>query len=324
MLRILLFILAFAVLAIAALAGLTYVTGRSLPAAELEAAYLNADTDRFVDVAGARVRVREEGPQNAAETIVLLHGFTSSLESFDAWAADLSQDYRVVRYDLLGHGLTGPDPSDDPRYAIPERVAFLGEVLDALNIDRAVLAGNSLGGAIAWRYAADHPERVDGLVLISAAAFALGEVGDEPGTLAFHEALAFRYPTPFVASTFAKAVYADVDALPEGRIEVMRDMMRREGNGEAFLAHIDEFTLPDPTADLQRVSDRALVLWGEGDAFMAVAEHGERMVETLSDACLEVVEGAAHVAHEDKPEETLAVVRAFLEGGCSAVGGGQG
>ncbi|HXI87358.1 MAG TPA: alpha/beta fold hydrolase, partial [Parvularculaceae bacterium] len=129
-----------------------------------------ADGDRFLSIAGARVRVREEGPPDAP-VLFLLHGFTHSLESWDGWSRTLAKRNRVIRYDLLGHGLTGPDLKK--RYAPVARAAFLGEVMDALGVDAASVAGNSLGGLAAWRFAADNPARVKSLILISPGAYSI-------------------------------------------------------------------------------------------------------------------------------------------------------
>ena len=105
-----------------------------------------SEDDQWVDADGMTFRVREQGPENAP-VIVLIHGFSYSLESFDAWAENLASDYRVVRFDLPGHGLTGPDPQR--RYSVEQTVALTTSLLDALGHDDVVLAGNSLGGLVA-------------------------------------------------------------------------------------------------------------------------------------------------------------------------------
>ena len=156
------------VLSILALIGLGagYATWRAAqgePAAALEARYAGP-ADRFINIDGARVRVREEGPADAP-AILMIHGFTYSLETWDAWAEALKDDHRIIRYDLLGHGLTGPDPKE--RYAPAERAAFIGAVMDALDLPSAIIAGNSLGGLAAWRFAAASPARTDALILVS-------------------------------------------------------------------------------------------------------------------------------------------------------------
>ncbi len=299
-----------AIVAVAAAAGGVYLVRQAVAGiapAELEARYLT-DADRFVNVDGARVRVRTEGPADAP-VIVLIHGFTFSLESWDAWAADLSRDHRVVRYDLLGHGLTGPDPKQ--RYAVPERAAFLGQLLDAVGVEHATIGGNSLGGAIAWRYAAAHPERVDKLILVDAAVFAFNDVTDEPvEPPAAMKAFLTLAPEAGV-DQMSTLIYVDRSALPENRLALTRDLMRRRGNGDAFIAHIREFTMPDPTAELAKITAPTLILWGGSD-YVIPSAHAARVSAAIAGSRAVVYDGVGHAPHEEAPARTVADVRTFL------------
>ncbi|MEM9750140.1 MAG: alpha/beta fold hydrolase, partial [Pseudomonadota bacterium] len=169
-------IAATALVAVAAIALSYWSAGQGAAPTAIEARYITPG-DRFLDVAGAQIRIREEGPQDAP-ALLLLHGFLYSLETWDAWAERLSTDYRVIRYDLLGHGLSGPDTLE--RYAPKERAAFVGDVLDALSVERAIVAGNSLGGLAAWRFAATHPERVSALILVAPGGYSINGVSETP------------------------------------------------------------------------------------------------------------------------------------------------
>lgn len=282
--------------------------GRGLPAEEAEARYL-APADRFVMVDGAQVRVREEGPEGAP-VLVMLHGFTYSLESWDALAAELSEEHRVVRYDLLGHGLTGPDPRE--RYAPGERAAFAGRVLDALGVEDPVLVGNSLGGLVAWRLAAAEPDRLRALVLVSPGAYPMNGAGEEPAPVPPAVATYLRLAPMAGVEASAARVYADPGAVPPGRLEVLRDMMRREGNGEAFVRSLEEFALPDPERDLAGVAVPTLIVWGEEDQVIPASD-GERMARALPDARLVTYEGVGHVPQEEAPARLATDIEAFLD-----------
>ena len=295
---------------IAGAAGVFYWrASQGAPADSLEQTYFT-NADRFVDVAGARVRIREEGPADAP-VIVLIHGFTHSLETWDGWAAALKSDYRVVRYDLLGHGLTGPDPKE--RYAPAERAAFVGDVLDALDIDRAFIAGNSLGGLAAWRFAHDHPDRTAALILISPGVFSLNGVSDAPAEIpAAMKAYLMTAPEAGVTAS-AGIIYGDDSKLTSERLATMRDMMRREGNGAAMIKSLEEFTLPDPSALLTEIETPTLILWGEADAVIPI-EQGRRMKDLMPNTTLITYPGVGHAAQEEAPDETVADARAFLLG----------
>ena len=251
---------------------------------------------------------REEGPKDAP-ALILMHGFVYSLETWDAWAKTLSADWRVIRFDLAGHGLSGPDPQQ--RYAPEERAAFVGAVMDAIGIERAVIGGNSLGGLAAWRFAALQPDRVRALILVSPGAFPYNGVADVPASP--------PPPMKFFLSTAPEAgvrvalagIYGDDAKVTDAQVARMRDMMRQPGNGEAYIQSIEEFTLPDPSAALASISAPTLILWGAEDAVIP-AEQGRRLAAAIPDARLVEYPGVGHAAQEEAPEATLADVKAFL------------
>ena len=132
------------------------------PRAALEAEYAGPPSE-FIQVAGLRMHVRDTGPRDG-RVVILLHGLGSSLHTWEPWAQTLALRFRVIRYDLPGFGLTGADPTGD--YTDARSVAVLAALMDTLAVPRASLVGNSMGGKLAWQFAADHPDRVDRLVLI--------------------------------------------------------------------------------------------------------------------------------------------------------------
>ncbi len=274
----------------------------------VDSPYWNAATDRFVDVDGVTARVRVEGP-NDAPVLVLVHGFSHSLESWDGWAADLLADYRVVRMDLPGHGLTGPDPQQ--RYSVPQTVDFLAGLLDALEIEQAHLAGNSLGGLVAWRYAADHAGRVDRLVLVSPGGFSINGVTEDPVPVPIGVSFYLTQAPEAMVAAATGALYGDVSRLDPTVPERVHALMRREGVGEAMVERLEVFTLPAPEADLARVMAPTLILWGERDAMVPV-EHAALFEAVLPDARLVTYPDLGHVAQEEDPARTLVDVREFL------------
>ena len=126
---------------------------------------------QFVPLQGMQVHLRDEGPRDDPEPIVLIHGTSASLHTWDGWTDALKGQRRVIRMDLPGFGLTGPAPDGD--YSMTRYADFIAALLDQLGVRRAVLAGNSLGGGVAWRTAVQHPERVSRLVLVDASGYPL-------------------------------------------------------------------------------------------------------------------------------------------------------
>lgn len=294
-------------LAIAVIGVLGYSYWSSQTREEAAAAYLTAD-DRMMEIAGAKVRVRIEGPEDAPP-VILMHGFIYSLETWDAWAAALEADHRVIRFDLLGHGLSGPDPQQ--RYSPEERAAFLGDVMDALGVERAIIGGNSLGGLAAWRFAAAAPERVAALIMVSPGAYAAEGVGEGPVSPPPPLELFLRTaPDAGVAATLAN-IYGDDSKITPERIKLIGEMMRQPGNGEAFVQSVEEFSLPDPEPMLKSITAPTLILWGAADAIIPPGD-GRKMAAAIPNAKLIYYDGVGHTAQEEAPEETIADVRAFL------------
>ncbi len=274
----------------------------------VDSPYWSDDADRVVDVDGVSARVRVEGAEGAP-VIVLVHGFSHSLESWDGWAQDLSADYRVVRMDLPGHGLTGPDPQ--ARYSVPQTVDFLAGLMDALDIEQAHIGGNSLGGLVAWRYAADHPERVSSLVLVSPGGFSINGVTEDPVPVPMGVSFYLTQAPEAMVAAATGALYGDATRLDPSVPARVHSLMRREGVGQAMVERLEVFTLPDPEADLARMTAPTLILWGERDG-MVPAEHAGLFEAALPDARLVMYPDLGHVAQEEDPARTLIDVRAFL------------
>ena len=116
-----------------------------------------------------RLHVRDSGPRDAP-AIVMLHGFGASLHTWQAWAEVLQRDHRVIRFDLPGSGLSPPDPSG--LYTDARSMQLLLALMDQLGVPRASVVGHSIGGRLAWQFAAAHAHRVDKLVLLSPDGFA--------------------------------------------------------------------------------------------------------------------------------------------------------
>jgi pimeloyl-ACP methyl ester carboxylesterase len=300
-------ILPIALLALFATGAAVYTPDRSR--AELEARYLAASSDlRLVD--GVRLHVRDEGPRDAP-AIVLVHGLGASLHTWDPWVAALSATFRVVRFDVPGHGLTGPDPSGD--YSDERSHRLLAALLDSLALDHVTLVGHSMGGRLAWSFAAEQPERVAQLVLIAPDGFASpGFDYDRPADVpAVLGVMRWVLPRPLLRANLAPA-YADPSRLADSVARRNHDLMRTPGNRDALLTRLRQTVLTEPTARLARIAAPTLVLWGEDDAMIPVrnADDYARLVPNVTVVRLP---GLGHMPFEEAPTDALAPVRAFLD-----------
>jgi len=278
------------------------------PRAALEARYLNAPTD-YQLVAGIRLHVRDSGPRNAP-VVILLHGFGASLQTWEPWAERLSTDHRVIRFDLPGFGLTGPDPTGD--YSDGRSLHVLAALMDRLGVERASLIGNSLGGRIAWKFAAQNPDRVDKLVLISPDGFASPgfEYGKKPTLPLMMRVLPYTLPRALLRMSLAPA-YGDPKALTDATVTRYRDLMLAPGVRRAILARTEQVMLEDPVPSLRRIQAPTLLLWGEKDAMIPVTNAAD-YVRAMPHATLVSFPGLGHVPFEEAPALSLEPVRPFL------------
>ncbi len=276
--------------------------------AELEARYHVAPGD-YIECAGMRLHVRDTGRRDGP-VLIMLHGFGSSLDTWDAWATLLDPEYRVIRYDLPGFGLSGADPTGD--YSDARDLAVLAALMDRMGVARATLIGNSLGGKLAWLFAVRYPERVERLVLISPDGFASPgfEYGRKPSVPAMLKVLPYTLPSFMVRMSLAPA-YADSRALTDARVERYRDMMLAPGVRTAILARMQQVMLENPVPLLRRIAAPTLLLWGERDGMIPFS-NANNYLHDIPGSTVVALPGLGHVPMEEAPARSLEPVKAFL------------
>ena len=270
----------------------------------------------FVGVDGMKVHYRDQGPESPRRTLVLLHGTSASLHTWEGWAEALADEYRVVSLDLPGFGLTGPFVEHDD-YGMEAYVRFMKNALDALEVNQAVVAGNSFGGEVAWEMALALPERVRGLVLVNAAGYP-GEAESMPlgfrlASLPGMEHIMNRVLPREVIESSVRNVYGDPDQVSEGLVDRYFQLTLRKGNRQALRKR---FAAPREHADtperLAGIDQSTLVLWGDRDRLIP-PENAQRFSEDIPAADMVMFEGLGHVPQEEDPEATVAALREFLE-----------
>jgi pimeloyl-ACP methyl ester carboxylesterase len=279
---------------------------------ELAARYAGS-ASRFVDLGGGlRVHVRDEGPRDAP-AIVLLHGSNASLHTWNAWTRRLARRYRVISYDQPGHGLTGPHPRGD--YRASAFVDVLDRVTRALGAERFVLAGNSMGGWVAWNYALAHPDRLTGLVLVDAA----GAPGSAPKKLPIGFRIANSPAAPLmehltprwvVARSVEQSMFVQ-DAITPVMIDRYWDLLRYPGNRKATR---DRAVTPRTTASadsMARIKVPTLVLWGAEDTLIPVAS-AHWFARNIPGARLVVLPRVGHIPMEEAPEQSVDALAGWM------------
>jgi pimeloyl-ACP methyl ester carboxylesterase len=297
--------------AIVAVVALFYKPDLSLQT--LKERYADADS-RFLPVGPLTVHYRDVGPRDGP-VLVLLHGANASLHTWQGWADRLKDRFRVVSLDLPGYGLTGAYPEARPGdYHLVGYSTFLERFADALHLDRFALAGNSLGGGVAWTFAARHPERVGKLILVDALAYPQPTSLSLPQRIAdmpvVGDLLLYVAPRDQIAAVLRSA-YGDPAKVTDALIDRYRDLLRYDGNRAAMLMrlrHPDKFD----SAPLKTLAMPVLILWGGKDSWIAPST-AFRLQQDIPNAQLQIFSEAGHLPMEEMPDQSAAAARKFLE-----------
>ena len=256
------------------------------------------------------VFIQDTGPREAP-TIVLLHGFGASLQTWDAWAAELEKQWRVVRIDLPAFGLTGPAVNQD--YSDEADVARLLALFDQLDLQQTIVGGHSMGGRIAWNFASAHPERVSHLLLVSPDGFPDPRSTSEQTYKVSPWLGLMKYSLPAWALKMGVApAYGDDKLLTADTMRRYQDMMRAPGVRAALIERMRQTRNSDPVPRLQSLKMPVLLVWGDKDAFIPIT-NAQDYLKAIPQATLVAIPQAGHVVHEEAPLPSVQAVKAFLQ-----------
>ena len=251
--------------------------------------------------------------------LVFVHGVLGSHRIWRRLAEEMAQTHSVVAPDLFGCGDSTARPAAD--YSLGGHAGVVRDLLDILDIDKAIIVGHSLGGGIALEFTYLFPDRVRGLVLVAS-----GGLGSEVNVL-------LRAPTlpgagwvlPVLASQFARrqgnALARGLKMVGvKGSTDVAEawhgfEQLADSESRRAFLATIRSVVGPDgqrvsATELLPMLKVPVLLVWGDRDRMIPVA-HARAAVEHLPEARLVVFERAGHFPHLDQPEMFVELIREF-------------
>ena len=286
------------------------------PAQALVARWAPAPSD-FVEIKGQLVHLRDEGPREDPLPIVLIHGTSASLHTWEGWVRALKGQRRVITFDLPGFGLTGPftgqyTPDD---YRGDTYARFCLDLLDALKIDRVVLGGNSLGGEVAWRTAYAAPQRVAALVLVDAAGPAFTPVDIPLGFRLARVPLLNRLgeytlPRPLVEQSVA-SVYGDPSKVTPALVDRYFELTLREGNRRALRLRMQSLVNGEHAERIATLKQPTLILWGGRDRLIPPAT-AQQFKQQIVGSQLVVFDELGHVPQEEDPLRSVAPVKVFL------------
>jgi pimeloyl-ACP methyl ester carboxylesterase len=267
----------------------------------------------FVDLDGQLVHLRDVGPRGDPVPIVLIHGTSASLHTWEGWVAALQGQRRVITFDLPAFGLTGPNASGDYRGETYAR--FVLALLDRLQVGRAVIGGNSLGGEVAWRVAVLAPERVERLILVDAAGPAFERASVPVGwivarTPVLNRLMEHLLPRSMVAASVV-SVYGDPARVTEDLVDRYFELTLREGNRRALAQRLQQWQAGEGSERVATITQPTLILWGGRDRLIPPAV-GRWFDEQIADSTLVVFDDLGHVPHEEDAVRTVQPVLEFL------------
>jgi len=278
------------------------------------------ENSQFLNLpSGSQVHLRDEGNPDGPP-LIMLHGSNSSLQTWERWVDLLGSDYRMISIDLPGHGLTGRTTRNS--YSRFDMVAFVLEVATTMEIQQFDLAGNSMGGGVAWALARRYPARVNHLILLAPSG--VGRVPQDP-PLAFRiaENPATRPLLRWLAPRwlFANGLhtsFVDDNFVSDDLIDRYWRLNRLPGNRLATMAR---FSLPDAPdlKDLEGAVDvPTLILWGENDQVLpydhqrVLWDLRTKFAGGLETNAIVTFAETGHLPHVERADETAAVAAHFL------------
>jgi pimeloyl-ACP methyl ester carboxylesterase len=302
------------VVPIALVAGaLWYFSTPDIARSVLEAKYATPPSQFIMLPDGARAHVRDRGPKDAP-VLVLVHGSNASLFTWEPWASRLDNTFRVVSLDMPGHGLTGAVPNHD--YSQEGMVKFTLEVADKLGLKKFAIAGNSMGGGVAARFAEEHPDRVSALILVDAGGMPTPQGDSVPFVFKYGRTPGIRWlllhitPRWLVTEGLNKAI-VHKQIITDKMIDTYWDFARMTGTREATG---ERFALPWTTAVKDHIADikaPTLILWGAKDGLIPV-QAAHEFHAAIPGSKLIIYPNTGHIPQEEVADQSAADVRAFL------------
>ncbi|HEY2682840.1 MAG TPA: alpha/beta hydrolase [Steroidobacteraceae bacterium] len=297
------------------LIGWLAIRGPDIPYAALEAKYANGSS-HFVDLPGGyHVHYRDDGDP-AAPLLVLLHGYGDSFTSWEGWVAALKSKYRLISIDFPGHGLTRA-PEGTVLAGAP-LADFVDAFAAALKLPKFAVAGNSMGGGVAWQLALRHPDRLDALILVDAAGFPNQKPpADVP--LAFK---ILRYPIgrwllahidnrSLIREGLKTDVY-DKSLITDFVVDRWAEFQRAPGH-RAILMALNPAGQTQATAELlSGIKVPTLILWGEADPLIEPAA-ARKFAAAIPGAKLITYTNVGHLPQIEIPQRSAADAATFLD-----------
>lgn len=300
-----------------AVVGLWWSTQRAdIPYDTLEQRY-SSPASKYMELkSGDVIHFRDQGLDDKP-VLVLVHGYSASLHTWEPWVEILKDDYRIVSLDLPGHGLTRQVSLES--VSIPSFVLVIDEVATNLGIDTFTIIGSSMGGATAWAYALDYSERLDGLVLVGASGWPREEEAQEPSFVL--RMLSNPVIRPLIKNMDVTSVYrsgleasfVDKSLVTDEMVDRYFSLARAPGHRDSLLKlRTDSSERLVATPELvSGILVPTLVLHGENDNLVPI-EGGRKFFRYIPNAERKFYPNVGHIPQEEIPAKSAQDLRDFV------------
>lgn len=303
-------------LPLALTAALSACAPREIPFPELRLDYGVPASQTFEPAPGVRVHYTDEGPRTG-RTLILVHGFAASTHTWRPWIERLSDTYRIIAIDLPGHGLTQTPAGY--RASLDANAQLVDALATHLDLNRFILGGNSMGGAVSLAYALAHPDKLDGLVLVCAAGWpGQSEGGGPPGAFALLGSDFGRFFLKLVDPRLVvggglKAAYQDGSLVTDAVVDRYADLAMAEGHRDILLTQRSGPAQRWTPDTFRAIRTPTLVMSGEKDQVIPAA-NSRALAAAIPGAYLVSYPEGGHLPMEQLPDETARHLETFIRG----------
>jgi pimeloyl-ACP methyl ester carboxylesterase len=272
--------------------------------------------DQFINLDGFNMRYQVKG-EPGGMPLILIHGFASSVVTWYRNMDDLARDHRVYAIDLKGWGLTDKPSHGD--YSMRGQAHHVRTFMHVLGIERALIVGHSMGGAIAVHMAAEFPEAVAGIVLIDPAGarpfpylWLLSRMMDVPPVRQWiHVGAQYVIANERLLTSQMPRAYHNPDNLTHEMKRALVQPYHTHGFIDALINLTRDTRHFRLNGQAAQVNCPALIIWGEQDRVVPPSD-GQYFLREIRDSRLEILPEAGHLPHEERAEEVNRLIREFI------------
>ncbi len=290
---------------------LAYLYKNDISVDVLKKQYTN-EQSKFIKIDGVEVHYRDEGNKNDSIPLVLIHGTSSSLHTWDSIVPALSDKKRLIRLDIPAFGLTGPHPQRD--YSVDFYTQFIDAFLNAIGVQQYSIAGNSLGGSIAWNQALRYSNKVKQLILINSGGYPKknekGNIGFKLASTPIVGDVLLKFTPRGIIKKSVEDVYSDKTKVSDELVQRYFDLLLRAGNRQATL-DIFKQRKPGGSEKIKHIQTPTLIIWGEDDQLIDVS-NAYLFQKDIQNSQLVIIPKTGHVPMEENAKPVISAISSFV------------